>query len=965
MKTLLSFLLACFITTATINSFAQDVLSITKNEKIADKAFKNKGEVILKFYVNNKDIINNDLTYIISIDNVKQLQDGRFEVIAYANNKKEMVEFLNRNISYTIIEKSTTKAINMATSVADMMTGWTKYPTYSIYEQAMAQFASNYPTLCQIDTILNLASGRRILVAQITSNVGTPANKPQFLYSSSMHGDEITGLMMMLRLTNLLLTSYGTNTRLTNIVNNVDLWICPMANPDGTYYNSNPSGSTVANSRRGNANNIDLNRNYWDPRTGQHPDGNSTQPETQAFMTFAGKHHFNMAANFHGGAELFNFPWDTWASSSRTAADDNWWRYVGNQFADSAQAFGPSGYFTGPGGTNTTGVTEGGDWYVVTGGRQDYMNYWHYCREVCIEISDTKIGPSEDLNTFWTTLYRPLLRFVEQSTYGVRGIIKDSCTNNPIRAKVFITSWDKDSSHVYSALPIGNYHRYLKAGTYNLTFSASGYQSKTITGVVAVDGQATTLNVNLRQIAPVAAFAADVTTTCTGIVNFTNQSSSSATGWVWTFGDGGTSTLQNPSHTYTTNGTYTVKLKVTSCAGKDSLIKTSYINVNLPASPSVTPASRCGAGIVNLTASGTGTLNWFDAPTAGSMVYTGTNYSPTLSSTTTYYVEANQTSAPVTTGMTYTGSGGAGTSTGEHYLIFDALSAFTLVSVKVNNTSANAVSKTIQLKNSSNTVLQQLANVSIPPGTSTLTLNFSVPVGTDLRLSCTSGTSLYRNQNSIGYPFNVSGLVSIKNSDAGTSYYYYFYEWQIQSTSACVSARVPVTGTINNYPIAGFTKNIVNNTVNFTNTSSFGVSYLWDFGDGSTNTGQNPAHVYTSNGTFNVKLKVTNDCGSDSVIQQVTITTVGISDIEGNKLGVNIYPNPSTGKFNLSLYSEQGENCNLHIYNILGECMYKEYFGISAGNTTRNLNLESLSKGLYFLKLDFNSNSYIQKIVIR
>jgi PKD repeat protein len=853
----------------------------------------------------------------------------------------------------------------MATSVADMTTGWTKYPTYTIYEQAMAQFASNYPALCQIDTILNLASGRRILVAQITSNVGTPANKPQFLYSSSMHGDEITGLIMMLRLTNLLLTSYGTNTRLTNIVNNVDLWICPMANPDGTYYNSSPSGSTVANSRRGNANGIDLNRNYPDPRAGQNPDGNSTQIETQAFMTFAGNHHFNMAANFHGGAELFNFPWDTWASSSRTAADDNWWRYVGNQFADSAQAYGPSGYFTGPGFTNTTGVTEGGDWYVVTGGRQDYMNYWHYCREVCIEISDTKIGASEDLNSYWTTLYRPLLKLVEQSTFGVRGIIKDSCSNNPIRAKVFITAWDKDSSHVYSALPVGNYHRYLKAGTYNLTFSASGYQSKTVTGVVVVDGQATTLNVNLRQTNPVAAFSADVTSTCTGVVNFTNTSSSSATAWNWAFGDGSTSTLQNPTHTFTTSGTFTVKLKVTSCAGKDSLIKTSYISVILPISPAVTNGSRCGAGIVNMSASGSGTLNWYDDPSAGSLVNTGLNYSPTLSNSATYYVESNLTTAPVTTGMTFTGTGGGGTSSGAHYIIFDALSTFTLISVKVNNITSGALTKTIQLQNSAGNVLQQVANVSIPAGTSTVTLNFNVPIQNDLRLVCTSGISLYRNSTGVAFPYNVANMISLKNTDAGTSYYYYFYEWQIQANNACISARVPVTATINNYPVAGFTNVVLSNTVNFTNTSSYASSYLWKFGDGNTSTSANPSHTYYANNTYNVKLIVTNICGSDSITFPVTIITVGVSDITDNKLNVNIYPNPSSGNFNISLFSADGDNCTLLVYNLLGECLYRDYFRLASGKNSRSINLESLSQGLYYLKLEFNNNSFIQKIVIK
>ncbi|MBK6966466.1 MAG: hypothetical protein IPH20_21865 [Bacteroidales bacterium] len=66
--------------------------------------------------------------------------------------------------------------------------------------------------------------------------------------------------------------------------------------------------------RRYNINGVDLNRNYPDPEDGDHPDGYAWQPETVAFMNFAGQHDFVAAANFHGGVEVVNYPWDTWAT---------------------------------------------------------------------------------------------------------------------------------------------------------------------------------------------------------------------------------------------------------------------------------------------------------------------------------------------------------------------------------------------------------------------------------------------------------------------------------------------------------------------------------------------------------------------------------------------------------------------------------------------------------------------------
>jgi PKD repeat protein len=80
--------------------------------------------------------------------------------------------------------------------------------------------------------------------------------------------------------------------------------------------------------------------------------------------------------------------------------------------------------------------------------------------------------------------------------------------------------------------------------------------------------------------APVAAFTASATSVATGVsVTFTDQSSNAPTSWTWNFGDGTTSTVQNPVKSYTTTGTYTVSLTVTNASGTNTLSKTNYITV--------------------------------------------------------------------------------------------------------------------------------------------------------------------------------------------------------------------------------------------------------------------------------------------------------------------------------------------------------------------------------------------------
>ncbi|MFH0867643.1 MAG: M4 family metallopeptidase, partial [Bacteroidota bacterium] len=339
---------------------------------------------------------------------------------------------------------------------------------------------------------------------------------------------------------------------------------------------------------------------------------------------------------------------------------------------------------------------------------------------------------------------------------------------------------------------------------------------------------------------PIANFSVNVTTSCTGTINFTDLSTNAPNSWSWNFGDGQTSTLQSPSHTYTTNGTFTVTLTATNAYGSDQEVKTNYITISLPTAPTTTGASRCGTGSVNLTASGgSGTLVWYDAATGGNIVNTGTSYTtPSLSSTTTYYVED---SIPGTTH--YVGkadnTGGGGYVTGTtNYLIFDCYSPVTLISVVVYPN--GAASRTIELRNSSGGILQSSTqNITTSP--QTVTLNFSIPVGTNLQLGCTGATiNLYRNTGGITFPYTSAGLISIKDGST-TGRYYYYYNWLIQEP-ACVSARTPVTATI--IPNVAASVNI---TANPSGAICSGTSVT--FTATPTNGGTTPTYQWQNNGS--------------------------------------------------------------------------------------------------------------------
>lgn len=475
------------ITTCLLVIFTQSAFSQLTSK--ADSILEKRGEICFSFEYSNRAQLNN-ISKIISIDKVTQNS-----AFAYAN-KREFRKFLALNIPYTIQPNSTEIAHEITmfdkTNTKDIAV-WDAYPTYSAYVSMMIQFQTNYPNLCKIDTILNSTpGGRQILVAKLTNNVNVAADKPQFLYTSSIHGDEATGYVLMLRLIDYLLSNYGTNTRVTNLMDNIEIWINPAANPDGTYAGGN---SSVSGATRYNQNNVDLNRNYPDPIAGSHNDGETWQPETQAFMNFASAHNFVMSANFHGGIEIANYTWDC---KPELNPDNNWWIYVSKEYADSCKkAASNNGYFTGDGDGVYPGVTNGYGWYLVYGGRQDYMNYWHHCRELTLEISSTKLVPASQLPTFWNYNYVSLLNYLQQATYGFRGIVTDSITGTPLKAKITIIGHDADSTEVYSALPIGNYHRPIEAGTWSLKFEAPGYCPKTISNLTIADKQTIRINTKL------------------------------------------------------------------------------------------------------------------------------------------------------------------------------------------------------------------------------------------------------------------------------------------------------------------------------------------------------------------------------------------------------------------------------------------------------------------------------------
>jgi len=457
---------------------------------------------------------------------------------------------------------------------------------------------------------------------------------------------------------------------------------------------------------------------------------------------------------------------------------------------------------------------------------------------------------------------------------------------------------------------------------------------------------------------PVTDFTADDTASCQGLVSFSDNSINGATSWLWEFGDGATSSVKNPIHTYANNGYYNVKLTATNSYGTNSAIKNAYIHIIKPHTPYAPNKARCNAGTIQLHASGNGIIRWYNTLTSSTVIATGNTFTtPNLTQSKPYWVENVQSSPMVAAGKpSNTGSGNYLSAT--QSLIFDVYKNLTLDSVTIYANSTG--SRTIYLKSSNGSTLA-VKTVSVTSGTNRIYLGFDIPQGTDYSLQ---GTNLFRNNGGVNYPYTVPGMLSIKKSSASsnpTNYYYYFYDWAIKKQD-CTSDRIAVHAYINNAaPVADFILTNNDPYVQFSDASTNPGASSWNFGDGGGSSLGQPTHLYLQNGTYTVTLNVNNGCGTDTKTKTLSIGSATSIDNTFDKSNIKLYPNPTSGKFNIDL-GLNSEYELLSVYDFMGKMVRQ--IKLDKNTQIIQMNMSELSSGMYLIRLSSQDNYEELKLII-
>jgi len=403
-----------------------------------------------------------------------------------------------------------------------------------------------------------------------------------------------------------------------------------------------------------------------------------------------------------------------------------------------------------------------------------------------------------------------------------------------------ITSWawsfgDGGTSNVQNPA-----HSYASPGAYSVSLK--------VTTAVGADSttRADYVNAALRPVKPTAAFSGTPTTGFAPLsVQFSDESvigTSPITTWAWKFGDGGTSTSQNPSHSYAAPGTYDVALTVTSAAGADSTVRAGYITAAIvPVPPTAAFSGTPTSGFVPLR------VQFTDESTPGTQ--------------------------PITSWAWSFGDGGISSSQSPSHT-YATPGRYSVRLIAANSVGPDTTTRVDYITPLIVPVPPTAAFSGTPTsGDAPLTVQFTdeSTAGTSpiTSRSWNFGDASTSTEVNPSHTYTTPGTYAVSLSVATAA------GDDSENKASYIQALVPPTAPLANFsgtPTNGFAPL----PVQFTDLSGDGGaaigSWSWTFGDGGTSTQQNPSHTYAAPGTYNVSLTATNTVGPGSTTKTGYIT---------------------------------------------------------------------------------------------
>ena len=252
----------------------------------------------------------------------------------------------------------------------------TQYTHYDDVRKLLGSYEAKYPGLAKLHSAGKSKENRDLLYLQISDNVDViEPGEPYFKYVANIHGNEPVGRQILLYLCDYLLSNYGTDGRVTKLVNSTNIMIMPSANPDG--FEKAKVGDCDGLLGRANAANVDLNRDFPDQFSpsfsrlnASAADSADAEVETRALMKWIIENPFVLSANLHGGSLVASYPFDDskkhiLMGHHSTSPDEPVFKHLANIYAKAHPEMHKGNVC--PGDNFPGGITNGAEWYDVAG----------------------------------------------------------------------------------------------------------------------------------------------------------------------------------------------------------------------------------------------------------------------------------------------------------------------------------------------------------------------------------------------------------------------------------------------------------------------------------------------------------------------------------------------------------------------------------------------------------------------
>ena len=474
------------------------------------------------------------------------------------------------------------------------------------------------------------------------------------------------------------------------------------------------------------------------------------------------------------------------------------------------------------------------------------------------------------------------------------------------------------------------------------------------------------------------------TTSSEGLTLSIANSSLYADTYFWEFGDGNTSTEENPVHTYQADGNYTVSLTVENNCASFSVNQNITIISAPTASFNAEPNQGCAPLMVQYASTSNGQIDSYEWTFEG-----GTPASSTEPNPIVMYNEPGLYSTSLEV------SNSVGSDLIESINSIEVLpgieeSFFTYTTngntVNFTNNALNGNdffwnfgdTNTSTEENPVHTYLASgtyLVELTISNACETSTIMQEIHVGIELPAvafdfnytdNCAPATINFTDS-STGNPtewlWTFEGGEPTSSTEQNPTVIYYetgSFDVQLSVTNAAGTSSIVSDEIIevNGIPVANFDfTDQGNNTYQFNNLSQYGDNFEWLFGDGTSSTESSPIHTYDEAGSYSVVFIVENDCGTAVITEEIIITN---TTIQLNPDNILLYPNPSNGQFTIDLSETKLDVDGLKIYNTLGQVV--QNFNIDSNNPVQ-IDLSKKASGIYYVELQSNEGLIIKRII--